>query len=117
VIRQGDVYWLDLGPPRGSGPGLRHPHVVVQNNLFNRSRMETVVVCTITSSRTRGRVPGNVMLESGEANLPKASVVNISQLYTVDRDEFVEKIGTLSPERLREVLDGLWLLLEPREIE
>jgi mRNA interferase MazF len=116
VIRQGDVYWLDPGEARGSGPGFRHPHVVIQNDLFNRSNIATVVVCTITSKLARGRMPGNVELETGEANLPRPSVVNVSQLYTVDRDELVEKIGALSPARLREVLDGLWLLLEPRDI-
>jgi mRNA interferase MazF len=117
VIRQGDVFWLSLGPPKGSAPGYRHPHVVVQNNVFNRSRIQTVVMCAITSNLARAASPGNVRLGKGEANLSKASVVNISHVITVDRDELTEKIGTLSTARLQEILRGLHLLIDPRDIE
>lgn len=117
MIRQGDVYWVDLGEPSGSAPGYLHPHVVVQNNLFNSSRIQTVVVCAITSNLKRAKAPGNVALEEGEANLPKQSVVNVSQVFTVDRDDLVEKLGSLRPERVRQVLDGLSVLLEPHEVE
>ena len=117
VIRQGDVFWVDLGEPRGSAPGYRHPHVVIQNNLFNRSRINTVVVCAITSNLKRASAPGNVLLRKGEANLPKRSVVNVSQIFTVDKADLVEKIGTLSPERIRQILDGVRLLTEPRDVK
>ena len=116
VIQQGDVFWIDLDEPSGSGPGYRHPHVVVQNNLFNRSRLNTAVVCVLTANLRRAGAPGNVLLNKGEANLPRQSVVNISQLYTVDKRDLVEKIGTLSPARVRQILDGIQLLLEPRDI-
>jgi len=117
VIQQGDVYWIELGEPSGAGPGYLHPHVVVQNNVFNTSRIHTVVVCAITSNLRRARAPGNVLLELGEGNLPKQSVVNVSQIYTVDKRELVEKIGTLSGRRVRDILDGIGLLLEPRDID
>ena len=117
VIQQGDVFWVELGEPVGSGPGYRHPHVVVQNNIFNRSRIRTVVVCAITSNLRRAQAPGNVLLDKGEANLPKTSVVNISQLVTLDKDLLAEKIGTVSREKLEQVLEGLRLLLEPRDID
>jgi mRNA interferase MazF len=91
--------------------------VVVQNEVFNRSRLSTVVVCTLTSSLKRAQVPGNVLLEKGEANLPKPSVVIVSQLFTMDREDLVERIGTLSAERVRQILDGIYLLLEPQDIE
>jgi mRNA interferase MazF len=117
VIRQGDVFWVDLGRPTGSEPGYRHPHVVVQNNVFNQSRINTVVVCTLTSNLRRGRAPGNVVLRKGEANLHKRSVVNISQLYTVDKRALSEKIGTLSKERIDQIVSGVRLLIEPKEIE
>lgn len=117
MIHQGEIYWLDLGTPSGSGPGLRHPHLVVQNDLFNRSRLATTVVCTITSNQRRSAYPGTVVLEAGEANLPKRSVVNTTQLFTVDKRELAEKIGQLSNLRLREVLAGIDLLLEPRGLE
>ncbi len=114
VIRQGDIYRIDLGKP--VGPGLGHPHVVVQNDVFNRSHIHTVIVCALTSNVGLAEAPGNVLLEPGEANLPKQSVVNISQLFTVDKRQLEEKIGTLGASRLREILDGVRLILEPREL-
>ena len=117
VINQGDVFWVDLGDPIGSEPAYRHPHVVVQNNVFNRSRINTVVVCALTSNIKRASAPGNVLLESGEANLPKQSVVNISQVFTVDKTQLIEKIGTLPSKKVRKILDGINLLLEPREMD
>jgi len=116
VISQGDVFWVDLGAPSGAAPGFRHPHVVVQNNVFNRSRIDTVVICVITSSLKRAKAPGNVLLDSGEAGLPKRSVVNVSQVFTVDKSDLHGKMGTLSSRRMRQVLDGMYLLLEPRDL-
>ena len=117
MINQGDVFWIDLGDPLGYEPAYRHPHVVVQNNVFNRSRINTVVVCALTSNLKRAAAPGNVLLEPGEANLPKQSVINISQVFTVDKAQLDEKIGTLANRRVREILDGINLLLEPRDPE
>ncbi len=117
VVLQGDLFWIDLGDPTGSGPGYRHPHVVIQNNLFNGSRINTVVVCALTSNLRRADAPGNVLLRKGEGNLPKESVVNVSQLFTVDKDELVEKIGSLSPGRVEQIVAGLCLVVEPRELD
>jgi mRNA interferase MazF len=116
VIQQGDVFWIDLGEPSGSGPGFLHPYVVVQNDVYNRSRIGTVVVCSLTSNLKRAEGPGNVLLEAGEGNLPKRSVVNITQIYTVDKDDLIEKIGTISADRVQQILDGIYLLLEPRDV-
>ncbi len=115
VISQGDIFWIDLGRPVGSAPGYRHPHVVVQNNVFNASRINTVIVCPLTSNLRRAEAPGNVLLEPGEGSLPRRSVINVSQIVTVDKSQLSQKIGTLSPRRVREILDGIRLLLEPRE--
>ena len=117
VIKQGEVFWVDLGEPSGSEPAYRHPHVVIQNNVFNRSRVNTVVVCALTSNLKRAKAPGNVLLEKGEANLPKQSVVNITQLFTVNKSDLKEKIGSLSRNRLTQVLQGVELLVTPRDVE
>jgi len=117
VIRQGDIYWVDLGEPSASEPAYRHPHVVIQNNVFNKSRINTVVVCSLTSNLKRAQSPGNVLLEKGEANLPKQSVVNVTQVFTVNKSDCMEKIGSLSNKRVNEILAGLSLLLTPRDIE
>lgn len=111
-IRQGQVYWLDFGPTAGSAPAARHPCVVVQNDIFNQSAIATSVVCLITSNLKRADAPGNVLLKKGEANLPKASVVNVSQILTVDKAELVEYIGKLSAAATRAVRDGLHLLFD-----
>ena len=116
VVKQGDIYWVELAEPKGSEPGYRHPHIVVQNNLFNASRINTIVVCSLTSNLSRSKAPGNVLLNKGEANLPKKSVVNISQIFTVNKSDLVEKIGRVSEKRMKEILDGIKLLTEPREI-
>jgi mRNA interferase MazF len=117
VINQGDIFWIEFMEPSGSEPGYRHPHVVIQNNLFNRSRINTVVVCTLTSNLKRSKAPGNVTLSKGEANLPKKSVVNISQIFTLNKSDLSEKIGTLSKDRISQVLSGIRLLTEPREVD
>lgn len=116
VARQGEIYWVDLGEPGGSEPGYRHPHIVIQNNIFNLSNINTVVVCSLTSNIKRAKAPGNVALNKGEANLPKKSVVNISQIYTVNKSDLVEKIGQVSEKRMHEILEGLKLLTEPKEL-
>lgn len=117
VIRQGDIYWIELDEPEGSEPGYKHPHIIVQNNLFNRSKIRTVLVCPLTSNLKRADAPGNVLLEPKESNLPKQSVVNVSQVFTVDKKQLDEYIGTLSPKRIREIISGISLVLEPRDID
>lgn len=116
VIEQGAIYWVDLSEPSGSEPGYRHPHVVIQNNLFNSSKINTVIMCSLTSNLKRGLSPGNVVLKKGEANLPKNSVVNITQIYTVDKNDLCEKIGKLNNERIKEIIAGIQLLTEPRKL-
>lgn len=117
MINQGDIFWVDFDEPSGSEPGYRHPHVVIQNNLFNRSLINTVVVCALTSNLKRANAPGNVLLNKGEANLPQKSVINISQIFTVNKSELSEKIGSLTRERFRQVYEGIKLLAEPREVD
>lgn len=117
VINQGDVFWIEFGEPSGSEPGYRHPHVVIQNNLFNRSRINTTVVCALTSNLKRAKSPGNVPLSKGEANLPKECVVNVSQIFTVNKSDLSEKIGTLSKNRMSLILQGIRLLTDPKEVD
>ena len=116
VINQGDIFWIDLDQPSGSEPGYTHPFVVVQNNIFNKSQIGTVIVCAITSNLKRAKSPGNILLLPGESNLPKQRVINVSQIYTIDKKDLSEKIGTLSPQRVKEILDGIDLILKPRDI-
>ena len=117
VINQGDIYWIDLDEPEGSEPGYRHPHVVVQNNLFNRSNIRTVLVCPLTSNLKRATAPGNVLLDPSESILPKQSVVNVSQVFTVDKTQLDEYVGTLPARRMTDILKGIKLVIDPREAD
>ncbi len=117
VINQGDVFWVDLGEPSGSEPAYRHPHLVLQNNVFNRSRIRTVVVCALTSNLERAKSPGNLLLGKGEANLPKQSVVNVTQIFTVNKRDLTEKIGSLSRSRTAQALEGVKPVIMPRDVQ
>lgn len=112
-MRQGDIHWVDFGTPQASEPGFRRPAVIVQNDAFNRSRISTTVICTLSSVLERANAPGNVLLNHGEGNLPRRSVVLISQIFTVDKTQLEEQIGALSDTRVRQILEGLRLLTEP----
>lgn len=110
TIRQGDVFWIEADPARGSIPGSPHPHVVVQDDLFNRSRISTVIVCALTSNLNRATEPGNILLEPGEGGLEKQSVVVVSQVSSVYKTRLGEHIGTLSGERVQQILAGMRFL-------
>ena len=116
-IKQGDIFWIEQEEPKGSEPGYRRPFVVVQNNLFNQSRIHTTVVCTLTTNLQRGKAPGNVLLDLGEGGLLKASVVNVSQIFTVDKQALGEYCGSLSPGRIGQILEGINLLLQPADVD
>ena len=99
-----------MDEPDGAEPGYIHPHVVVQDNVLNRSRIRTVVVCALTSNLKRANAPGNVLLEAGEANLPRQSVVVVSQVSTVDKTQLGEYIGSLTDQRVKQIFAGMQFL-------
>ncbi|MEE9150365.1 MAG: type II toxin-antitoxin system PemK/MazF family toxin [Thermoplasmata archaeon] len=111
VIRKGSVYWIDFSPGKGSEPVGRRPGLVVQNDVLNDSRLNTVIVLAITSTMKYGELPGNVVLRKGEANLPKRCVVNVTQIKSVDKRSLKEKIGTLSEKRMADVYEGMKLVM------
>lgn len=111
MISQGEVWWVDLPEPEGSEPGFRRPVVVVQSDPFNRSRIATVVCVPLTSNLRWATAPGNVRLPSAATGLPRESVANISQLVTLDKATFTERVGRLPVARIDEVVAGVVLLL------
>ena len=106
-INRGDVFWIGPDDSRGPAPSYSHPHAVVQDGVFNHSRITTVVVCALTSDLHRANEPGNVLLEVGEGELPKQSVVLVSQVSSVDKARLGERIGSLSDTRVEQILAGL----------
>ncbi|MHC5537266.1 type II toxin-antitoxin system PemK/MazF family toxin [Singulisphaera rosea] len=106
-INRGDIFWVGPGDAGGLTLNHPHPHVVVQEDLFNDSRLTTVIVCGITSNLRRSSEPGNVLLDAGEANLTRPSVVVVGQLLTIQKSGLGERIGSLSNARVQQILDGL----------
>jgi mRNA interferase MazF len=111
VIQRGDIWWASLPEPVGSGPGYRRPVLVVQSDEFNRSRIATVIALSITSNVRLAQAPGNIFLPRKATGLAKDSVVNISQIVTVDKRLLTERIGVLPVRLLRQVEDGLRMVL------
>jgi len=110
-VRRGEIWWGSLPEPTGSGPGFRRPLLIVSANSFNDSRISTVVAAVITSNLRLADAPGNVRLPTKGTGLTKASVVNVSQIITVDKTFLTERIGRLNPRLLAEVDEGLRLVL------
>jgi mRNA interferase MazF len=111
VIRKGSVYWVDFSPGKGSEPLGTRPGLVIQSDVLNDSKISTVIMLAITSTLKFGELPGNVVLNKGEANLPRKCVVNVTQIKSVDKRSIKEKIGTLSKKRLQEIDNGLKLVM------
>lgn len=113
MIRRGDLYWYVFGSPRGSAPGYRRPVLVVQNDIANQSAIRTTMVCIVTTNLRLARARGNVLLAKGEGGLPQQSVVNVSQVATIDKGELTDDayIGSLSADRIADVIDGVHLFL------
>jgi mRNA interferase MazF len=107
VIRRGSLWWADLGEPRGSAPGLVRPVVVISADTFNASKIATVVIAVVTSNMRLGDAPGNVTLRKGTGGIPKASVVNVSQLATIDKQSLMEELGQLDGATMDHVERGL----------
>jgi len=110
-VLRGEIWWARLPVPRGSEPGYRRPVVIVQSDAFNRSNISTVLVAAISSNLRLAEAPGNVYLKRRESRLPKDSVVNVSQLLTIDKNYLAEKVGTISAKRMLELEEGLRIVL------
>ena len=110
-MRRGEVWWASLGAPHGSQPGFRRPVVVVQSNDFNESSIRTIVCATITSNVRLALAPGNVVLRPREGGVRTESVVNVSQLLTIDKDVLTERLGRLTAKKLHQLDEGLRLVL------
>jgi len=111
VIRNGSVYWVDFSPGKGSEPKGRRPGLVLQNDVLNESKLNTVMMVAITSTLKFGDLPGNVVLKKGEAGLSKKCVINVTQIKSVDKKSIREKIGSLSKKKLDQVHTGVKMVM------
>ncbi len=111
MIKRGEIWWTELADPRGSGPGFRRPVVVVQADSFNQSKIGTVVVAAVTSNLDLAEAPGNVFVSRRDSKLPRDSVINVSQVLTLDRRFLAKRVGRLSGQVIEEMDMGLRLIL------
>ena len=111
VVHRGEVWWADLGEPDGSEPGFRRPVLIVQNDAFNRSRLGTVIAVVLTANLRIVEAPGNVLIPAKAAGLTKDSVANVTQVITVDLDFLTELAGHIRGQLLKDVDNGLRLVL------
>jgi mRNA interferase MazF len=112
TVRQGDIYFVSLAPPTDFEPGYPHYVVVVQSNEVNESDVNTAIVCCLTTTLSRADAPGNVLLAPGEGGMPEQSVVNVSQMLTLDKRRLTDRRAVLDHVRMREVVAGIRLVLE-----
>ena len=110
-MKRGEVWWASLPAPAGSGPGMRRPVLVIQSNPFNESRIASVIVAVITSNLALAEAPGNVRIGKSDSGLTKPSVVNVSQVLTIDRTFLTHRIRALPGPIMQRVEEGLRLVL------
>ena len=111
MVARGQLWWVDLPDPTGSEPGFTRPALIVQADSFNRSKLATVVIVAIASNLRLANAPGNVMLPKSKSGLTKDSVVNVSQLSTIDKDSLKEPITLLDKATMLQVDEGLAFVL------
>lgn len=111
VINRGEIWWAELPEPRGSEPGYKRPLLILQSNDFNKSKIKTTIAAVITSNLRLSAAPGNILLSTKNSKLPKESVVNVSQIITIDKSVLTEKIHALSNKIMSQVDEGLRLVL------
>ena len=107
MIERGSIHWADLGEAEGSRPAKRRPVIVVQANPYNASRLATVLVAVITSNTKLAAAPGNVFLPASATGLPRDSVVNVTALITLNKDELSGQVGDVPMMLMRDVDAGL----------
>jgi mRNA interferase MazF len=110
-VHRGELWWASLGEPVGSGSGFRRPVLIVQSNEFNDSAIRTTICAAVTSNLRLADAPGNVRLTKKASGLYKESVVNTSQLITLDKRRLTSRIGRVPSETLRDVEAGIKLVL------
>ena len=107
VIRRGEIYWVDLGQPRSSRPAKTRPVLVVQSDPYNASQLATVLAAVLTTNTALAEMPGNVFLPSVACGLPRGSVVNVTAVVTLDKEDLEDRVGEVPPPLMREVDQGL----------
>ena len=110
-MQRGEIWWASMSTPRESEPGYRRPVLVIQSNAFTASRIQTVLAAIVTSNLELGAAPGNLIVKRKQSGLTRDSVVNVSQVVTLNKSFLTERVGALSPKLMNAVDEGLRLVL------
>jgi mRNA interferase MazF len=110
-MMRGELWWTDFGLPFGSEPGFHRPILIVQDDAFNKSKINTVIIVPLTTNLALAEAPGNVLLEKEESGLTKDSVLVVSQLSAIDKKRLIEFAGKIEKQTLEEVEEGIKLVL------
>lgn len=113
-MQRGDIWWATLPEPVASEPGYRRPVLIIQSDAFNRSRIQTVIAAVLTTNLRLAEAPGNVLVTADETGLPRDSVINLSQIITVDKTFLTERAGQIGERTMRLVDDGIRTVLALR---
>jgi len=111
VIKRGEIWWADLPEPIGSSPGFSRPVLIVQSDSFNKTNLNTSIVALITTNLDLAEMKGNVLLKKNQSDLPKDSILNVTQIFTIDKRLLVEYVGAVSERKMEQVEKGLRLVL------
>jgi mRNA interferase MazF len=106
-VKRGDIWWASLPEPTGLGPGYPRPVLIIQSDRFNASAINTVVIAIITKNTKLVESEGNVLITTAQSNLPQDSVVNVSQLFTLDESTLRDFVTTLSSKKMTQIDNGL----------
>ncbi len=111
MIKRGEIWWAELNDPSGSEPGYKRPVLIVQANEFNASRINTLIVVALTTNTALALAPGNVLIRPRESGLKKVSVINVSQMITINKSILPERVKMVPDGVMREVDQGIKLVL------
>lgn len=110
-MMRGEIWWADFGIPFGSEPGYNRPVLIVQDDTFNKSKINTIVVLPLTTNLLLENAPGNIFIKKEESGMPKDSIIVVSQLYAIDRQRLLEQLSKLQMAIMKEVESGIKLVL------
>ena len=111
VINRGEIWWTDLPEPTGSSPGYRRPVIIIQSDIFNKANLNTSIVALVTTNLELEKMRGNVLLKKHQSGLPKDSIVNVTQVFTLDKSLLLEFVSALSERKIEQIDKGLSLVI------
>ena len=116
-MTRGELWWADLGIPFGSEPGYKRPVLIIQNDFFNRSKLNTTVAIPLTTNLVFAEVPGNILITKNESGLKKDSVITVSQIEVIDKSKLIEKITKIDRSIIEKVENGIMFVLGISKIQ